>query len=115
MLNDRRLAAAEVAQKLFALELAIDQALVCAGELTAALPHARRRAKLSAVVGQEATEMVGASSMSLHAARAQAIAAHHSLAEVHEQIGLKVFAGGMLWKNASLEPAVPTLAYERAA
>jgi hypothetical protein len=100
MLIERRKAAHEVAEKLFEFEAAIDQALVCAGKLAASMPEARMNAKLSAVVGQDAIGMVGDALASLYAARAQTVAAHNSLAEVHQQIGLKVYASGMLWKTS---------------
>jgi hypothetical protein len=109
MLHARRQAAAEVASKLFALEAAIDQALVCAGELMAAAPQARMKAKLSAVVGQDAMDFLGASSSSLNAARGQIVAAHHALADIHEQIGLKTFASGDLWKLSGSLPSPLTL------
>ena len=98
MLNDRRIAANSVAEKLFELEVAIDHALACAGQLTSSLPEARIRAKLSAVVGQEAIGQVGEAVAALYAARSKTVTAHNSLAEVHEQIGLKTYASGMLWK-----------------
>jgi hypothetical protein len=100
MLIERRKAANEVAEKLFEFEAAIDEALVCAGKLAASIPEARMNAKLSAVVGQEAIGMVGDVLASLYKARAQTVAAHHSLADVHQQIGLKVYASGGLWKFA---------------
>jgi hypothetical protein len=100
MLHERRKAANDVAEKLFELEAAIDQALVCAGQLAASIPQARMNAKLSAVIGQEAFDLVGESLTSLCAARGKAVAAHHALADAHEQIGLKVYSMGMLWKAA---------------
>jgi hypothetical protein len=115
MLIERRKAAHEVAEKLFEFEAAIDQALVCAGKLAASMPEARMNAKLSAVVGQDAIGMVGDALASLYAARAQTVAAHNSLAEVHQQIGLKVYASGMLWKFAEKADHRLTLVTSRAA
>jgi hypothetical protein len=103
MLQERRKAANEVAEKLFELEAAIDQALICAGQLAASIPQARMNAKLSAVIGQDAFDLVGESLTSLCAARGKTVAAHHALADAHEQMGLKVYAGGMLWKAARAE------------
>jgi hypothetical protein len=115
MLNERRTAANDVARKLFELEAAIDQALVCAGQLAATIPQARINAKLSAVVGQDAFDLVSESLTSLCAARGKTVAAHNALAEVHEQIGLKVFAGGDLWKLVkSVQPEL-TLVSKQAA
>ncbi len=102
MLNDRLAAAKTVAEKLFALEDAIDAALVCAGELAAAAPKARKQAKLSAVVGQDAIAMTGDALAALYAARAHIIGAHTHYAEVRDQIGIKPSMTGDLWKFATL-------------
>ncbi|MEP7350253.1 MAG: hypothetical protein ABI668_09935 [Sphingorhabdus sp.] len=98
MLNDRLAAAQMVAEKLFALEDAIDAALICAGELAAAAPQARKRAKLSAMVGQDAIALTGEAVAALYAARAHIIGAHDQYAEVREQIGIKPSMTGDLWK-----------------
>ena len=98
MLIERRKAANDVATKLFELEAAIDQAMVCAGQLAAAMPKARMDAKLSAVIGQDAFDLVSDSLTSLCAARGKTVAAHNALAEVHQQIGLWIFAAGDEWK-----------------
>lgn len=103
MLNDRLIAARTVAEKLFALEDAIDAALVCAGELSAAAPKARKQAKLSAVVGQDAIAMTGDAVAALYAARAHIVGAHSHFAEVRDQIGIKPSMTGDLWKFAKLE------------
>jgi hypothetical protein len=115
MLIERRKAANDVAEKLFEFEAAIDQALACAGRLSASIPEARMNAKLSAVVGQDAIAMLGDALASLYAARAQTVAAHHALAEVHQQIGLKVFASGGLWKFAENADRGLTLVTKKAA
>lgn len=109
MLIERRKAATDVATKLFELEAAIDQAMMCAGQLAAAMPQARMDAKLSAVVGQEALSLVSDSLNALCAARGKTVAAHNVLAEVHQQIGLKVFAMGDLWKAPALLAQQPGL------
>jgi hypothetical protein len=115
MLNERRSAANEVARKLFELEAAIDQALVCAGQLVATIPQARINAKLSAVVGQDAFDLVSDSLTALCSARGKTVAAHNALAEVHEQIGLRTFASGDLWKLASAPRQELTLVTKQAA
>lgn len=112
MLNDRLGAAQDVAAKLFALESAIDEALVHAGQLTAAVPAARQRARLSAVVGQDAIALTGQSLAALHEARAKIVAAHHAFAEVQEQVGLKSFKlsmSGEGWKPPLMEQETPAL------
>lgn len=92
-----------VAEKLFALESALDDALQCAGELSAILPAARKRAKLSACVGQDAFTCASTTMNALVTARASLVEAHYNLADVHEQIGLKTFATGDLWKLAQID------------
>lgn len=98
MLNDRLVAAKMVAEKLNALENAIDDALICAAELTAVTPLARKRAKLSPVVGQDAVALTGETMAALHAARAKLVAAHGEFAQVRDEIGVKPSMTGDLWK-----------------
>jgi hypothetical protein len=98
MLNDRLAAAQDVAARLFALEEAIDEALARAGELTSSLPAARTRARLSAVVGQDAMAEVASSLTVLVQARHHVVQAHHRLAETQEQMGLKAYGMGNLTK-----------------
>lgn len=117
MLNERLGAAKDVAAKLHALEAAIDDALSQAGALTAAVPAARRRAGISAVVGQEAISLTGQSLAALHEARAKIVAAHHAFAEVQVQVGLGARMSGDGWKPALLttETAPLKLVRNRAA
>jgi hypothetical protein len=104
MLNDRIAAAQDVASALIALENAIDEALACAAVMTIALPKARRRAKVSAVVGQEVTQLTGEALAALFNARANIVAAHHGLADVRDEMGLRTYASGALWKLKSSLP-----------
>ena len=99
MLNDRLTAAKMVAEKLVALEDAIDAAIICAAELAA--PQARKKANLSAIVGQEAIAMTGEALAALYTARARTVAAHGEYAEVRDQIGIKPSMTGDLWKFVS--------------
>lgn len=87
-----------VAERLFAAEAAIDQALAAAAELSASMPQARQQAHLSGIVGQEAMECAAASITSLLQARNQMIAAHGALDRVKTEIGLRThaFGGGMI-------------------
>ncbi len=98
MLNDRIAAAQDVASALIALEAAIDEALTCAAAMTIALPNARRRAKVSAVVGQEVTQLTGEALAALFNARANIVAEHHGLADVRDEMGLRTYSSGALWK-----------------
>ncbi len=85
---ERRIVAKEVARKLGAVEHQIDQTLVAAGALLAALPEARVRAGLSAVVGQDALDLVAQATVILSQARGKLVEAHHALADTGDQIGV---------------------------
>ena len=84
----RRLVAQDVAQKLNNVERQIDQTLVAAGALIAALPSARERANLSAIVGQDALDLVAQATVILSQARGKFVDAHNALAETGRQIGV---------------------------
>ncbi len=103
MLNTRLSAAREVAAKLFVLEEAIDAALVHASELTAALPHARSIMKLSTTVGHEAVQKVSVALVALVEAREAMVEAHKKLADVKDNIGLRQYGMGSLWKIPAAE------------
>lgn len=98
MLKERLSAVNDVTEKLHALEAAIDNALICAGELTSTTSAARQRANLSALVAQEAISLTGDSVAALHSARARIVDAHHAFTKVQGQLGFKTTAGGALWK-----------------
>jgi hypothetical protein len=85
---ERRIVAKEVAHKLGAVDRQIDQTLVAAGALLAALPDARVRARLSAVVGQEALDLVAQATVILSQARGKFVEAHNALAVTGNQIGV---------------------------
>jgi hypothetical protein len=84
----RRIVAQEVAQKLGNVERSIDETLVAAGALIAALPDARVRARLSAVVGQDALDLVAQATVILSQARGKLVEAHHALAQTGQEIGV---------------------------
>lgn len=106
MLKERREAVHSVAQCLFALEDAIDNALVHAATLTATMPSARKTAKLSAVVGQDAFALSAETISFLIKARASTVAAHASLDDTKTQIGLRELSLGDV-----LDKPKPPLAY----
>lgn len=108
MLNERLAAAKMVAEKLAALENAIDDAIICAAELAAVAPAARRKANLSPMVGQDAIAKTGETLSALYSARAHIVAAHGDYAEVRDQIGIKPSMTGDLWKFASGKQNEPT-------
>jgi hypothetical protein len=97
MLKQRRQAAEQVAERLFAAEQAIDAAITCAAELTAIMPTARAGANLSAIVGQDAMESAAETFAALVRTRHQIVTTHQQLDETKTQIGLRAvaFGGGM--------------------
>jgi hypothetical protein len=84
----RRLVAREVTVKLNRVETQIDQTLIAAGALLSALPDARERANLSAVVGQDALDLVAEATVILAQARGKFVEAHHALARTSKAIGV---------------------------
>jgi hypothetical protein len=94
MLRTRQEAAIKVADRLFAVENAIDIAVRCAAELTAAMPEARTDANLSAVVGQDALDQAAQAFALLVQARRAMVETHHRLQETRVQIGLREVSVG---------------------
>jgi hypothetical protein len=88
MLAQRRAAMEAVTPELFAMESAIDAALLQATRLTASLIQQRQEAGLSAVVGQDAIERSGAAFATLLMARREVVATHNELGSLKKQIGL---------------------------
>lgn len=75
----RREIAQGVAERLFAVESAIDTAVVRAAELAAAMPQARTDARLPAAIGQEAMGQAADAVAALVVARGHIVQAHQSL------------------------------------
>ena len=88
MLVKRRRAMDAVAPELFAMESAIDDAILQSTRLTASLINERRNAGLSAVVGQDAIERSSATFSTLIAARREIVATHEELGTLKQQVGL---------------------------
>lgn len=88
MLEKRRKAMDAVVPELFAMETAIDDAILQSTRLTASLINERRRAGLSAVVGQDAIERSSATFSTLIAARREIVATHEELGSLKKQVGL---------------------------
>jgi len=101
MLEERVEVAEDVKAKLAALEAAIDEALICASDLTTSCAHGRKKAGLSAVVGADALMLIGNATQRLHQARSQTVKAHNRLAQVGAQLDLPVNASGGGWKPPS--------------
>ena len=94
MPRTRQAVAQKVADRLYALENAIDVALTRAAELNAAMPQARTEARLPAMVGQTALDRAAEAFTALVEARRRIVATHASLDETRLQIGLKEVATG---------------------
>jgi hypothetical protein len=102
----RQAVAQKVADRLFAVESAIDVALTCAAELAAAMPQARTEARLPAMVGQDALDRATEAFVALVEARRRIVETHKSLDETRAQIGLReVDVGDTVPKPSELIPA----------
>ena len=100
----RQAVAQNVADRLFAVESAIDVALTRAAELTAAMPAARTEARLPAMVGQAALDRATSAFVALVEARRRIVETHQSLDETRQQIGLReVDSGDIKEKPAVFE------------
>jgi len=101
----RQAVAQKVADRLFAVESAIDIALTRAAELNAAMPAARTEARLPAMVGQAALDRATSAFVALVEARRRIVETHQSLDETRLQIGLReVDSGDIKDKPAIYEP-----------
>jgi hypothetical protein len=100
MPRTRQAVAQKVADRLYALENAIDVALTRAAELNATMPEARGEARLPAMIGQDALNKAAKAFSSLVQARRRVVETHLSLDEARIQIGLReVDAGDMEQKQ----------------
>lgn len=100
MLAKRRAALEAVTPELFAMESAIDAAILQSTRLTQSLIVGRQTAGLSAVIGQDAIERAGATFSTLIAARREIVATHEQLGAVKQQIGL----GAVMFGNGGDKP-----------
>ncbi|MCT8001720.1 hypothetical protein NZL82_07485 [Sphingomonas sanguinis] len=80
-------AAVQVTRLLWKLENDLDAAFATAGALAVALPQARAEAKLSAVVGQHAFELLSQAMLAIGQARGAAVQSHRVLEKVGKTIG----------------------------
>jgi hypothetical protein len=94
MLKARRDAAMKVAESLYAMEKAVDEALARAAEFHGTLISARTEANVSALVAHDAFEVAASAFASLARARCDIVETHNRLSEAQIQIGLRTFAFG---------------------
>jgi hypothetical protein len=101
----RQEVAQKVADRLFAVESAIDIALTRVAELNAAMPAARTEARLPAMIAQKALDRAAEAFSTLVAARRLIIETHEQLDVARVQIGLReVDAGDALPKPNPASP-----------
>jgi hypothetical protein len=98
MPQTRERIAQDVASKLIEVETRIDEAIAAASALLATMPNARLQAKVAASVGHDAMAQTADALTSLMGARRNVVSVHEDLAELRDQLGLRVVAGGDLWK-----------------
>lgn len=85
----RQEVAQKVADRLFAVESAIDTALTRAAELNAAMPMARTEARLPAMIGQSAFDRAAEAFTALVEARRRIVETHESLDQARVHMGLR--------------------------
>jgi hypothetical protein len=89
MLKERRIAAQAVAENLFAVERAIDDAIARCVRLTVSIPASTAQVNLSAVVGQDAIASSARAFSALIQARQDIVATHRHLDATCIEIGLR--------------------------
>jgi hypothetical protein len=99
MLKERRAAAQQVADQLFAAEAAIDAAITATATLAALMPSVRNQAGAGACIGQDALLKAVATIAKLGDARTEIVATHAALRVAQRQIGLDAVSfGGLVEK-----------------
>jgi hypothetical protein len=86
-------AADAVAQLLWRLETQLDEAFATGGDLLAALPRARTAARLPAIAGQQAFEVLGQAILAIGSARGHTVAGHRIIEKLGKQIGYETSFG----------------------
>jgi hypothetical protein len=96
MLKARRDAAMKVANSLYAVEKAIDDALARAAEFHGTLISARTQANVSSLVAHDAFEVAASAFAALARARCDIVETHNRLSEAQIQVGLRTLSFGDL-------------------
>lgn len=104
MLKERRAAAQQVADQLFAAEAAIDAAIAATATLTALMPTVRSEAGAGACIGQDALLRAVATIAKLGDARTEIVATHAALRVAQRQIGLDAVSFGGLVEKVGRPP-----------
>jgi len=111
MLKQRRLAADQVADALFAAETSLSRAMVDVAQLVRATEEARTSASLSPVVSGDAIYRAISCLRGLGDANQELMMAHNAFAAVQKRIGLgAVSFGGEGGKPSDIDESYPTVA-----
>lgn len=105
MLKERRAAAQQVADQLFAAEAAIDAAIAATATLAALMPTLRQQAGAAACIGQDALLHAVATITMLSDARSEIVATHKALRVTQRDIGLDAVSFGGLVQKSSVPGA----------
>lgn len=107
MRKERIEATNDIATQLFAAEEAIDTAISEMAKLSAMMPEARLRVKVSASLGHDALKHASASLAALVEARTSVVSVHSVLDQAKTDIGLRTYGIGAGWQKGAL--AAPSL------
>jgi len=98
----------ELARQLFVAERALDMAIAETNDLASLMTRGRIRHRISAIVGQEALEDVGALVAGLTSVRNRIVSAHMALKRDAEEIGIGWQAVGPERKPDEDGPVIKT-------
>ncbi len=98
---DKAFVAQGVANKLFATEKAIDQAIADASLLVAEMVQARQMLNVSAVLGDDSMAKTAKAIATLAEARSAIVAVHHELEETKLRLGIRTKLGGVGEKSSA--------------
>ena len=105
MRKERIEATNDIAAQLFAAEEAIDAAITQMARLSAIMPQARLKVKVSASLGHAALKHASDSLSSLIDAREQVVSVHAALDQVKTDIGLRTYGIGAGYEKPRAEAA----------
>jgi hypothetical protein len=113
MRKERIEATNDIANQLFAVEEAIDVAITQAAKLSAMMPEARLRVKVSASMGHDALKFAGKSLSSLIESRESVVLVHEALDQVKTDIGLRTYGigAGYLKRSAKAAPLLEVVSH----
>ena len=112
---DKMLTAQGVANRLFATEAAIDDALAQASQLMSEMLAGRQELRIAATVNEDAVSQVATSIAAMTQARVAMVAAHRELEEVKLRLGIRTKMIGGFAKESALAPVTEVTAIDRRA